>query len=211
MSTRVNVHLVPCDELQRLLSFLNDRIVREAGLVGVNFASHRPHLTVLMFDLDRALHHAHKERLHEHAAQVSHCCPVQLTGLRVHVNRSCVMLQVDYTESLREVCEATWRFCGRMLSEKDAWRVEPDWYDPHITVAIAEWVDVEAQVADVQLASRLAQAFCEQCPSEILVCDRVDVGTVGAHGTVLGSLVSSSEGRQVTNDMDDFINEIEDF
>ena len=196
MSTRVNVHLVPCKDLQTALSVLNDRIVREAGLAGVRFASHRPRLTVLMFDV--CSNDKDKERLQEHALQASRCCPIQLTGLQVHVSGRFIMLQVDYTESLRKVCEATWEFCRGMLSEWDTWRTNPDWYEPHITVAVAEFADMESQIADVGLASSHARVFCEECPSEIMVCDRVDVGTVGAHGTVLGSLVSSSESSQVT-------------
>ena len=186
MSTRVNIHLVPCKELQAALLVLNNKIVQDAGLDGVRFTDHKPHLTVLMFSINAS--DENKHRLRDCALQASLCCPFQLTSLQSYVDQGFLMIKVDFSASLQQVCKVVWESCSHMLDPWDAWRVEVDQYEPHITVAVAE-TDAQLQRADVDLATSYIDVFCKECPADILICDRVDVSVVGAHGTVSGTLL----------------------
>ena len=186
MSTRVNIHLEPCKGLQEALLLLNNRIVQDAGLDGVRFIDHKPHLTVLMFNVDSS--DQNKDRFRECALEASLCCPCQLTGLQSYVDHGFLMINVDFSPSIQQVCKVVWDKCNQMLHPWDAWRVEVDQYEPHITVAVAE-TDAQLQRADVDLATSYIDVFCKECPADILICDRVDVSVVGAHGTVSGTLL----------------------
>ena len=185
---RVNVHLVPCSKLQAALRLLNNRIAQEAGLDGVRFETHMPHITVLMFNMDSS--DENKHRVQECALQASDCCPIQLTGLRIHVSGRFFMFKVDCSESLQRVCKTVWESCAQILPACDAWQdegLELDWYEPHITVAVAD-TDAQLRSADAELVASYMGVFCSECPADVLVCDRVEVSVAGTHGAVLGIL-----------------------
>lgn len=183
---RVNIHLVPCAQLQDALLFLNNRIVQETHLNGVRFTDHKPHLTVLMFDINSIDESKHCLVASAEAARFH--CPCQLTNLQPHVDQGFLMLKVDLSASLKQLCKVVWESCSHMLPPWDEWRVDFEHYEPHITIAVAENHE-QLQQEHVDLAEEFLNCFCKQCPDSILICDQVDVSVVGPHGTVSGTLL----------------------